>query len=134
MKHEVLQKSKKIIKSVRQKFKKHILFNRKLISKLSCVELKDVAITEFIMWKDDPIAFKNIFSSVLMYRKSVRQINDFKNRPNNSFSDWWFYLLMLHFHTWTLIISIVATTSLCYWLVTAKFNFWFIGMSEASMV
>ena len=37
-------------------------------------------------------------------------------------------------NTWNLTISIVATTSPCYWFVTTKFNFWFIGMSVASMV
>ena len=37
------------------------------------------------MQKDNPIAFKNVFGSVLKYRLSVRQINEFKIRPITQF-------------------------------------------------
>ena len=59
--------------------------SRKVISKLSCVELKDVGTNWFIMQKDNPIAFKNVFSSILKYQLSVQQINEFKSRPITQF-------------------------------------------------
>ena len=37
-------------------------------------------------------------------------------------------------HTRTLIISNMAVTLPCYWFVTTKFSFWFIGTSIASVI
>ena len=134
---------------MRQKFKKRILSNRKLISKLPCMELKDVTTNWFITWKDNPIVFKNIFSSVLMYRNLSDRLTNLKTDPTiASLIDYFTYWCCIH--TRTLIISIVATTSPCYWFVTAnlifdllewgqhqwfktaRFIFWFLGMGVTS--
>ena len=67
------------------------------------------------------ISFTNIFT--LTVSTLLESIDSLNLVPYISF-----------IYIWTLIISIVATTSPCYWFVTTKFNFWFIGMSVVSMV
>lgn len=67
------KKKKKNIKFVRKKFKKRISICRKL----SCVELKGVGTYLFIMQKDNPIAFNNIYVAFFqVWKNSVKQINE----------------------------------------------------------
>ena len=69
----VKKKKKKNIKFVRKKFKKRISICRKL----SCVELKGVGTYLFIMQKDNPIAFNNIYVAFFqVWKNSVKQINE----------------------------------------------------------